>query len=181
MPIHRDSAIWSDRTDDIRGLFAFPTVEFIAAKRSVVPEVLRLQNIYRVSFSDEISPEAFASRIARLPGVVYAESIYPAQLDGLPFPEDPHFSEDDTPLPYLDRLKLADAWNTVKGEDGNVIIAINDTGVDMDHADLADNLWTNSDEVPNNGIDDDNSGYIDYVHGWNFRDRNGNPNPYQIV
>lgn len=49
-----------------------------------------------------------------------------------------------------------------------VIVAIIDTGVDMDHPDLADHIWTNSGELPDNGIDDDHNGYIDDMHGWDF-------------
>ncbi len=49
-----------------------------------------------------------------------------------------------------------------------VIVAILDSGVDIKHEDLADIAWTNEDEIPGNGIDDDNNGYIDDVHGWNF-------------
>ena len=49
-----------------------------------------------------------------------------------------------------------------------VRVAIIDSGVDIDHEDLAGAAWTNADEVPNNGVDDDNNGYADDVHGWNF-------------
>ncbi|HIP36570.1 MAG TPA: peptidase S8 [Crocinitomix sp.] len=49
-----------------------------------------------------------------------------------------------------------------------VIVAVIDSGVDIEHEDLKDIIWTNTDEIPNNGIDDDNNGYIDDVHGWNF-------------
>ena len=49
-----------------------------------------------------------------------------------------------------------------------VRVAILDSGVDIDHEDLAGAAWTNADEVPNNGVDDDNNGYVDDVHGWNF-------------
>ncbi|SCY34079.1 Subtilase family protein [Nonlabens sp. Hel1_33_55] len=53
-----------------------------------------------------------------------------------------------------------------KGEP--VIVAIIDSGVDIDHEDLDGVIWTNEDEIPGNGIDDDNNGYIDDIHGWNF-------------
>ncbi len=53
-----------------------------------------------------------------------------------------------------------------KGE--KVIVAVIDSGIDIDHEDLNDVIWTNKDEIPNNGKDDDNNGYIDDVHGWNF-------------
>jgi subtilisin family serine protease len=49
-----------------------------------------------------------------------------------------------------------------------VIVAVIDSGVDIEHEDLKDIIWTNEDEIPNNGIDDDNNGYVDDVHGWNF-------------
>jgi len=43
-----------------------------------------------------------------------------------------------------------------------------DAGMDINHEDLKDVIWTNEDEIPNNGIDDDHNGYVDDVHGWNF-------------
>lgn len=49
-----------------------------------------------------------------------------------------------------------------------VIVAIIDSGTDIHHEDLSDNIWLNVDEIPNNGIDDDGNGYIDDMHGWNF-------------
>lgn len=51
-------------------------------------------------------------------------------------------------------------------------IAVIDTGADINHPMLQEHLWTNSKEIPDNGIDDDNNGYIDDVHGWNFVDNN---------
>ncbi len=48
------------------------------------------------------------------------------------------------------------------------IVAVIDSGVDIEHEDLEGVLWTNTDEIPGNGKDDDNNGYIDDVHGWNF-------------
>lgn len=53
-----------------------------------------------------------------------------------------------------------------------VVVAIIDGGTDYNHEDLKDVIWTNPKEIPGNGIDDDNNGYIDDVHGWNFL---GNP------
>ncbi len=49
-----------------------------------------------------------------------------------------------------------------------VTVAIIDSGVDINHEDLKDVIWTNEDEIPGNGIDDDKNGYIDDIHGWNF-------------
>lgn len=49
-----------------------------------------------------------------------------------------------------------------------VVVAVIDSGVEADHEDLKDVMWVNQDEIPGNGIDDDNNGYVDDVHGWNF-------------
>ena len=49
-----------------------------------------------------------------------------------------------------------------------VIVAVIDSGVDIEHEDLAGKIWVNKDEIPNNKIDDDKNGYVDDIHGWNF-------------
>jgi len=59
----------------------------------------------------------------------------------------------------------------------NVIVAVIDSGIDIEHEDLKDVIWINEDEIPNNGIDDDKNGYTDDVYGWNFiGGKNGNVN-----
>ena len=60
------------------------------------------------------------------------------------------------------------AWSNGFTGSGNVYIAVIDSGIDYSHPDLASNIWTNSGEVPGNGIDDDGNGYIDDVHGYDF-------------
>ena len=49
-----------------------------------------------------------------------------------------------------------------------IIVAVVDAGMDINHPDLKDIIWTNKGEIPDNGIDDDHNGYVDDVHGWNF-------------
>ena len=57
----------------------------------------------------------------------------------------------------------------LKGKKGKeVIVAVIDSGVDYEHEDLDDVMWVNVDEIPGNGKDDDNNGYVDDIHGWNF-------------
>ncbi|SEC01209.1 Subtilase family protein [Tenacibaculum sp. MAR_2009_124] len=55
---------------------------------------------------------------------------------------------------------------TKKGE--NIIIAVIDQSVDINHTDLQEYIWTNENEIPNNNIDDDQNGYIDDINGWNY-------------
>jgi subtilisin family serine protease len=49
-----------------------------------------------------------------------------------------------------------------------IIVAVIDGGIDEEHVDLKDVMWVNTKEIPANGIDDDNNGYVDDIHGWNF-------------
>ena len=64
-------------------------------------------------------------------------------------------------------VNVKDAWRLCAG-DPDIIVAICDEGVKYNHPDLIDNMWVNEDEIPGNDIDDDNNGYIDDIHGWNF-------------
>ena len=65
-----------------------------------------------------------------------------------------------------------------------VLVAVIDSGIDIDHEDLKSVIWLNEDEIPNNGIDDDKNGYVDDIHGWNFiggKDGNVNDDNLEIT
>ncbi len=77
---------------------------------------------------------------------------------------------------YLQKIKAPQAWDIVR-ESPNIIIAVIDSGVQIDHPDLKDNIWKNSREIPNNGIDDDKNGFIDDFNGWDFVNNTSDPSP----
>mgnify|MGYP000940580129 CR=1 FL=1 len=79
-------------------------------------------------------------------------------------------------------MSLAKAYDFVKNKKGNtVIVGVIDSGIDVEHEDLKDVVWINEDEIANNGIDDDNNGYVDDIHGWNFLGgENGQAIPEQL-
>src|SRR5690606_30728502 len=68
------------------------------------------------------------------------------------------------------------AWNVhtggVNSLGEDVVVAIVDDGIDVTHDDLKNNIWVNTQEIPDNGIDDDNNGYIDDIYGWNAYSNN---------
>ncbi|MBC7362390.1 MAG: S8 family serine peptidase [Candidatus Aminicenantes bacterium] len=114
------------------------------------------------------------------PNVEYAEPNYVYKIMET-IPNDPYF-----PLQWALRntgqtggkpgadIKATFAWDIFTGSQ-DVVVAVIDTGIDYNHVDLFQNIWINTDEIPNNGIDDDNNGFTDDYKGWNFVSNNNDP------
>ena len=77
---------------------------------------------------------------------------------------------------YLEQIKALEAWETIS-ESPEVVVAVIDSGVDIEHPDLAENIWRNPDEISNDGIDNDENGYIDDIKGWDFVLNSPDPKP----
>lgn len=76
---------------------------------------------------------------------------------------------EDAQLNNVNGVSTDQAYDLLKDRKSQtVVVAIIDSGIDIDHEDLRDVIWTNKDEIPDNGIDDDMNGYVDDIHGWNF-------------
>jgi cell wall-associated protease len=76
---------------------------------------------------------------------------------------------EDPSSDHLYGVSVEKAYALLKGRTAKtIIVAVIDGGTDINHEDLKANIWTNTGEIPDNGIDDDHNGYIDDVHGWSF-------------
>ncbi len=87
-------------------------------------------------------------------------------------PNDPFFSRQW----YLDDLQMPNIWVLESGK-SETVIAIIDSGIDVSHPDLHDNIWVNQAEILGDGIDNDKNGYIDDISGWDFVENNNDPSP----
>jgi subtilisin family serine protease len=113
------------------------------------------------------------------PGVAYAEPNWLLHADLIP--DDPSFSGlwglhnvgQDGGTPDAD-IDAPEAWDLAT-DAASIIVGIIDSGIDYTHEDLAANIWTNPGEIAGNGIDDDNNGYVDDVHGWDFANDDNDP------
>lgn len=122
-----------------------------------------LLRTFVLKYTGDEDPYTFAQKLVKTnPAVEIAEPSYIPRMMGTP-PNDPMLAQQQ----MLDVIKALEAWD-VYGGDASMVIAISDDGMDQIHEDLANSIWTNEGEIPDNNIDDDNNGYIDDYRGYNL-------------
>ncbi len=87
-------------------------------------------------------------------------------------PNDPYYNKQW----YLDKLNMPQVWSQETGKN-SVIIAVIDSGVDISHPDLHNNIWVNQKEILGDNIDNDHNGYVDDINGWDFLTDTNDPSP----
>ncbi|MBQ4913365.1 S8 family peptidase [Maribacter sp. MMG018] len=94
----------------------------------------------------------------------------PLKVSELTDKEKKHWGHLDLATDTIPGMSVDRAYDEIiKNKKGTkVIVAVLDSGIDLDHEDLDDVIWTNTDEIPGNNKDDDNNGYVDDIHGYNF-------------
>ncbi len=141
----------------------------------------RWGTVYRLKITDGTPVDHMVDSLKTNPDIRIAEPNYLLVFQKAPYtPNDPLWESNDEGDDPRDsvydqwgpaKLGANIVWHDSRGE--GVIVAIIDTGIRYDHEDLAENIWINEDEIPDNGIDDDDNGYIDDYRGW---DTHGNDN-----
>ncbi len=82
---------------------------------------------------------------------------------------------------YLRQIQAPEAWRLLPNTFNEVTVAVIDAGVDITHPDLKDAIWINPKEIAGNGIDDDQNGFVDDIHGWNFVANSNDVRPQEIA
>ena len=126
-----------------------------------------------------LSTEAAIARLRRNPNVQYAEPNY--LQHAAVTPDDPHYpllwglhNTGQTGGFAGADIGAESAWSVSTGSSA-VLVGVIDSGIDVNHPDLAANIWTNPGEIPGNGQDDDGNGFVDDVHGWDFANDDNDP------
>lgn len=135
-----------------------------------------LLRIYKLTFPEHLDESLIAARLRKLEIFEWVEPKYIRECHAIP--NDPLIGSSFTSQNYLDYHRLFQAWDISKGN-RDIIIAIIDSGVDYFHPDLANKMWINTDEIPDNNIDDDGNGFVDDVIGWDFWQSGTIANPVQ--
>lgn len=128
-----------------------------------------------------VNPAETSNAIAALrarPDVIYAEPNYIRKA--FVVPNDPRYPEmwglnntgqratfAGNPGTPGNDIRAEQAWAIMTGS-RNVVVGVIDTGIDINHVDLQNNIWTNPGEIAGNGVDDDGNGLVDDIHGWDF-------------
>lgn len=162
----------------------YPFLDYVEPTPKIAENLDALRRTYYVRYRAQTDPVRVSRDFSSEFGVVYAEPVLVIRRYG-PMPqEEPNDPLYEQQQPYLELVNLPEAWDLVKAEDASepIVIAVIDTGGDWDHEDLLANVWVNEDEIPDNGIDDDNNGFVDDVHGVNLNngdvsDNDPTPNP----
>ncbi len=150
---------------------------------TVLAEFTAVPGLVHIEFDGALPLERALLAMYESKGVLYAEPDWVVRHHQVP--NDPSFGNlwglrntgqtvNGDPGSAGADIRATSAWDLFTG-DPNFVVAIIDSGTQLNHPDLAANIWTNPGEIAGNGADDDGNGYIDDVNGWDFYSRDSNP------
>jgi hypothetical protein len=171
------------------GVYEMKQVLKESALKPDIDRTIAIESIYNVKFNSNTEAVNVARAFSQNPHVKYAEPKRLCRFFDIP--NDPLYNI----MTQFPHVQAPAAWDIVKGEQGNVIIAVPDGGAEWRHEDLVDNIWNNLGEDADgdghtiefngiswefdpgdiNGSDDDNNGFVDDFIGWNFNNNSNDP------
>ena len=130
------------------------------------------ETTYEVTFAEIEKVDELVKVLIGNTAIEYAEKV---PYEELCFePNDPKYSSSQKA--FLQAINAPQAWDMSFGN-SEIVVAVVDDAVLQTHEDLSGILWNNPNEIAGNGIDDDNNGFIDDIHGWDMADNDANTNP----
>jgi len=140
--------------------------------RCQIAAVKQNNSITKYNCSARLSYEEAYSYLASQPDITRVAAVQSYKMALVP--NDPGYSEQKS---YLEKIKAPGVWDKIQSLPLRPVIAVLDTGVDIDNPDLQSNIWFNSWEVPGDKLDNDNNGFVDDQYGWDFVDNTPDPRP----
>lgn len=157
----------------VLGFFVFSLNFSSIPVNRLVPCKLVMLNEQNVQYAECLSGESTAQAINRLGAqgkVASVSRLYQASL----IPNDTYFGKQE---PIFRQVNAPAAWEKLRANSLRPVIAVVDSGVDIDNADLKANIWRNPNEIPGNDHDDDSNGFRDDINGWDFVHNVASPKP----
>jgi len=179
--VERDTAFFVEKELIIRLEPGVDAKEFAAnSQQKIVPKRLLAEswNTWLFEFTDSKEQRSMEERNVRMSNLASNANVRHVQnshtnitLRSL-IPNDTHYNLQWAPA----KIGLPEVWDEfttggVTADGDEIVVAVIDDGFDLNHTDM--NFWKNIHEIPNNGIDDDNNGYIDDYDGWNAYNQTG--------
>lgn len=130
--------------------------------------MVHLGGTWRIGLPSGVTVEEGIELLGAEDDLVLAEPNH--IVEAVKTPNDPDYNQ----LYGMEKISAPLAWDVTTGS-RDVVVAVIDTGVDYNHPDLADNIWTNPGEIPDNGVDDDGNGYVDDYYGYDFCNNDADP------
>ncbi|HHP7241315.1 MAG TPA: S8 family serine peptidase, partial [Cyclobacteriaceae bacterium] len=162
--------------NEVENLFSLEICAPIYRSEKVLSASKYLNGIYKIHLKQGDIVETI-NELLKFDNVLYAEPSYKVEL--LYVPNDPEANLDTGNQEYLEIVKAYEAWDITRG-DTNIVIGISDTGMDLDHEDIQENIFLNHAD-PVNGIDDDGNGYVDDYIGWDIANNDNHPDDDRVT
>ncbi|MCD6311148.1 MAG: S8 family serine peptidase [Elusimicrobia bacterium] len=134
----------------------------IAATGGTTAAQVKRLNVFRITISSSDNISAVMENYRSRYDVEYVEPNI--EYKALLTPDDPYFTDNRE---WKDMMNLREAWDISTGQ-FPVVVAVLDSGIDINHPDLAQNIWANELEISSTGVDNDSNGFIDDKNGWDF-------------